>query len=191
MRATEELKQEHRVIEKVLRSLFAASTRLQRGEEINPQFFREAIDFIRNFADKCHHGKEEDNLFLAIERQGFPRDGGPTGTMRAEHDEGRAHVRELASALDSYERGDRSREVTARIAAHAMGYVRLLAQHIEKEDNILYVIADDVIPPAEQAQLLQAFADVEQRSVGETGHSEYVKLADRLEEAMQAQGARL
>ncbi|MDA8189522.1 MAG: hemerythrin domain-containing protein, partial [Dehalococcoidales bacterium] len=115
MSATAALKQEHRVIEKMLKVLFAATQRLQAGEDVDPEILRKAVDFIRNFADRCHHGKEEDNLFPAMESRGVPKFGGPIGIMLVEHDEGRRHVRELAAALDKYEAGDRSPAVKSSI----------------------------------------------------------------------------
>lgn len=191
MRPTEELKQEHRVIERMLRTLIVASKRVQNGGEVDPQVFHKSVDFIRNFADKCHHGKEESNLFPAIEKQGFPREGGPIGMMLVEHDEGRAHVRELASALQKLELGDASPAVKTAISRHALGYARLLAQHIEKEDKILYDIADHAIPPAEQVKLITIFADVEEQTIGRAKHAEYARLAEKLETALEAQGVRL
>ncbi len=190
MRPTEVLKQEHRIIERVCRVLFTASKQMQKGEEVDPQIFAKAIDFIRNFADKSHHGKEEDNLFPAIERQGFPREGGPVGMMLIEHDEGRAHVRGLAEALEKYEKGDRSPQTKVTITGHAIGYAQLLTDHIQKEDNILYDIADHVIPPAEQAELVKKFEEVQERALGPEKYEEYLRLVEELERAVQRQGAR-
>lgn len=190
MRPTEQLKQDHRVIERLLRVLFAASKQMQKGEEVDPQIFRKAIDFVRNFADKCHHGKEEDNLFPAIERQGFPREGGPIGMMLIEHEEGRAHIRALEGALNKYEAGDRSPQTKIDITGHAIGYAQLLTDHIQKEDNILYDIADHVIPDAEQKELVERFEHVEEELLGHGKHEYYIKLVDELERAVQRQGAR-
>ena len=61
MTATEELMTEHRAIERMLAVLESAAGRLEAGERVRPDVFREALDFVRNFADRCHHGKEEEN----------------------------------------------------------------------------------------------------------------------------------
>lgn len=92
MTATEELMTEHRAIERMLAVLDAAGGRLEAGERVRPDLLREAVDFVRNFADRCHHGKEEDNLFPRLEELGVRREGGPLGVMLFEHDEGRAFI---------------------------------------------------------------------------------------------------
>ncbi len=190
MRPTDVLKNEHRIIERMLRILFTASKKMQKGEEVDPQIFLKAVDFVRNFADKCHHGKEEDNLFPAIEKQGFPREGGPIGMMLIEHEEGRAHIRDLETAVKKYEQGDRSPQTKANITGHAIGYAQLLTDHIQKEDTILYDIADHVIPPAEQDRLIKVFDEVEERLMGNGRHEAYLQLVDELEKAVQQTPAR-
>jgi hemerythrin-like domain-containing protein len=70
---------------------------------VRPDLFRQGVDFVRNFADRCHHAKEEENLFPRMEARGVPRDGGPIGVMLFEHEEGRAYVRAIAGAIDDYE----------------------------------------------------------------------------------------
>jgi hypothetical protein len=77
MKATEVLMDEHRVIERVLGALEEAASRLERGVEVDASFFLEATDFIRGFADGCHHQKEEGVLFKAMTAAGMPQDQGP------------------------------------------------------------------------------------------------------------------
>lgn len=191
MSPTEELKQEHRVIEKVLRALIVASKRMQKGEDIDPEIFKKSVDFVRNYADRCHHGKEEENLFPAIERHGYPREGGPVGMMLMEHEEGRNHIRQVAAALEDYEKGARTPQIRTAIFGNAIGYARLLAQHIEKEDNILYQIADSVIPASERAELSGIFREVQERTAGDGKYEAYARVAEELETVLQAAGTRL
>ena len=99
MSATEALmKHKHRVIERMLAVLEAADAKVEAGEELPKRFFSRMTDFIRNFADRCHHGKEEDNLFPAMEKRGIPRQAGPIAVMLTEHDWGRAYVRGMDKA---------------------------------------------------------------------------------------------
>ena len=142
--ATETLKEEHRLIERLLRVLAQAASKVERGEEVSPTDFARALDFIRNFADRCHHGKEEDCLFPALEAHGLPRHAGPVGVMLAEHEEGRGYVRGLAQALEQWQKGDKS--ASRAVAKNARGYAALLANHIPKEDNILYPIGGEHPP---------------------------------------------
>ena len=104
--------------------------------------------FFREFADRCHHGKEEDLLFPALEAQGFPRDAGPTAVMRMEHEQGRAAVRGMAESLAAAAAGDRAGLEhwlhSARI------YIELLRAHIQKEDHCLFGMAEEALPAAAQ-----------------------------------------
>ncbi len=179
MSATEELKTEHRAIERMLAVLEAAAQRLDDSEPVRPGLFREAVDFVRNFADRCHHGKEEDNLFPRMEAAGVPRAGGPLGVMLLEHDQGREYVAAIAGAIDAFEGGDRS--AAGVIAENARGYAGLLRQHIAKEDDVLYPMADRVLSPDDQRELEQRFQEIETSVMGPGVHERYHRLLDDLE----------
>ena len=100
MLATQILMEEHRVIERVLTALQRAADRVAEGARIRPSFFLNAAFFIKNFADGCHHRKEEGVLFVAMQESGIPREGGPVGVMLAEHEQGRAFTREMKDAAE-------------------------------------------------------------------------------------------
>ena len=179
MRATEDLKTEHRAIERMLAVLEAAAQRLDDSEPVRPDLFRDAVDFVRNFADRCHHGKEEENLFPRMEAAGVPRAGGPLAVMLLEHDKGREYVAAIAGAIDAYEGGDRS---AARVIVdNARGYAALLRQHIAKEDSVLFPMADRVLSPDDQQELEQRFEEIETNVMGPGVHERYHRLLDDLE----------
>ncbi len=179
MSVTEDLKTEHRAIERMLAVLEAAAQRLESGQPVRPGLLREAVDFVRNFADRCHHGKEEENLFPRMEAAGVPRAGGPLGVMLLEHDQGREHVAAIANAIDAYEGGDGAAAGT--IAENASRYVGLLRQHIGKEDNVLFPMADRVLSPDDQRELEQRFEEIETEVMGPGVHERYHRLLDDLE----------
>lgn len=179
MLATEVLKQEHRAVERVLRIIERASARLEAGEDVPASVFEDCLDFIRNFVDRCHHGKEEDYLFPALEKMGIPRQGGPVAVMLVEHDEGRGFVRAMVAAVAAYKRGDKA--ARAKLIENARGYASLLAQHIQKEDNILYAMGDQVLSAAKQQELVEAFERIEQERIGPGEHERYHAMIDRLE----------
>ncbi len=182
MVATEALKNDHRIIEKMLNVLEVVSNKIEQGEEVPVDILKKATDFIRNFADSYHHGKEEDLLFKTMEEKGFPREGGPIGMMLIEHDEGRDYVRALAEGIEKYASGDTSAKKT--IVENARNYAGLLAPHIQKEDNILYMMADNIIPEPLQRELLNRFDRVEKEKLGEGRRQYYINLADELEKAI-------
>jgi hemerythrin-like domain-containing protein len=180
MEATTILMDEHRVIERVLHALDIAAHRLLSGEPIKVEFFLSAAEFIQGFADGCHHKKEEGVLFPAMEAHGVPREGGPTGVMLAEHEEGRRLTRTMRAAAERLLAGEASAKEA--LAANARGYVALLRPHIAKEDNVLFPMADRVIPASEHAGVAQEFERVEHEETGEGVHEKYLALAEALEQ---------
>ena len=77
MKPTQILENEHRVIEQVLDCLDKIADRCETDGRLDAESAREAVDFFRNFADRCHHGKEEAELFPLMHARGFPQEGGP------------------------------------------------------------------------------------------------------------------
>ena len=175
-KATELLSDEHRVIERVLAVLEKLTT---RPVEKSLDCWRKALDFFSHFADQCHHFKEEQVLFPAMEERGIPRDGGPIGMMLMEHEEGRDLVRLMLAAIALMEtKNEVAKEI---LIDKAKAYVRLLKEHIQKEDEILFKIADDVIPADQQKALLRSFEEHEAKEIGEGVHEKYLKLVEELE----------
>lgn len=166
------LMDEHRVIERVL----DAVDRMLAEGVIDRGFMLGALDFIRNFADGCHHAKEEDHLFPALERAGVPREGGPIGCMLHEHEQGRSFVAVITSNLDAAASGRMDAIEAVRRAAG--GYVSLLRQHIQKEDNVLFVMAERALDCQRKRELLADFDRTEGATPGK--HERYLALADRL-----------
>ena len=179
MKATDTLMEEHRVIERVLEVLQVGADKLESGEPIRPEFFLDAADFIKGFADGCHHKKEEGVLFPKMEQQGIPSQGGPIGVMLSEHQMGRVYTKSMREGAERLLAGDGTAQ--AEVVKSARNYVELLQQHIFKEDNILFPMANRVIPPAEQEQVWEDFEHVEHEETGEGVHEKYLALAEKLE----------
>ncbi len=168
------LKAEHRVIEQVLDAL----ERLVREVRIDAAPLRDALDFLRNFADGCHHAKEENELFPRLEAAGVPREDGPIGCMLDEHERGRRFIRAMADSLDAAAAGDCS--ARAALCSAADGYVELLRKHIWKEDNVLFAMAERVLGTAERGAVLGGFDRTEQAPTNAGKHARYVAMAETL-----------
>jgi hemerythrin-like domain-containing protein len=180
MRPTELLKEEHAAIKEMLRVLEAACAKLESGEAVNPEHLEQMVEFIRGFADRCHHMKEEDLLFPAMEAAGIPKEGGPIGVMLMEHTMGRDYVRGMSEAIARYKAGEPS--AGAAFAQNARDYIGLLAQHIDKEDNVLYVIADAHLAEESQEKLMEGFEKVETEEMGAGTHEKFHALLHHLKD---------
>ena len=146
---TETLREEHRVILRALGLLETAAGRLAAGRPLPEGWWPEILDWLRAFADRNHHAKEEASLFPAMVKAGVPSAGGPIQVMLEEHERGRALVRAMATD-----------EPAAR-ALLAREYVGLLREHIDKENGILFPLADAVLDDAAQRALRREFEAVE------------------------------
>ena len=141
MQATKQLKEEHKAVKQALKILEKICKKLDKGENVDPKHLDDLLNFLRTFVDKCHHSKEEDVLFPAMEKAGVPNEGGPIGMMLIEHDLGRGFIKGMVEGKD--------------FVKNARDYIALLTDHIEKEEGILYMIADMHIPAEEQKKLLK------------------------------------
>jgi hemerythrin-like domain-containing protein len=145
---TDILRSEHDLILRALTMVSNAALKLERGQAVPDAWWTDAIEWLRSFADVNHHMKEENLLFPALEKAGIPNEGGPIGVMLAEHVEGRGLIATI-------ERGAGAVRVNA-----ARRYVNMLRAHIDKENSVLFVMADGVLDDAAQESLRRSFQAV-------------------------------
>ena len=180
MYATQQLRDEHEGIQMILSVLEHLAGELIAGHAVNLDHLEQILDFLRTFADKCHHGKEEELLFPALKATGMPWEGGPIAVMLAEHDQGRGYIRGMGEALEKMRAGEAAGQSFAK---NALGYVALLRQHIDKEGNILFTMAEHLIPAARHETLAFEFAQLENERVGAGVHERYHQLIHTLRDA--------
>lgn len=185
MKATEILMQEHRLIEQVLDGLEEAAGRLEDGEDIDPGFFIDAAEFVAGFADGSHHRKEEDILFVAMTAKDMPADTGPVAVMLYEHEEGRRLTAGFRGAAEQMKNGDSG--ASLEVIRNAFDYVNLLREHIVKEDNVLFPMAEQVIDEDEMQVVSGEFSRIlaEDEAKGEI--EKYKALADKLHQYLNAE----
>lgn len=141
-------------------------------------FFQKACNFFANFADKYHHGKEEAHLFPMLEERGIPRQGGPIGCMLHDHEQGRSHVHGMEQALTALAQGDASAGKT--LALQALRFCELLRQHIQKENQVLFVVGDQAMSETDKNQLLERFGSAERELLPPGTASHYTMMAEEL-----------
>jgi len=179
--ATALLKEEHDLILRGLAVLEKVAARLADGKPVPPGTVEKLVEFFRNFADRCHHGKEEAMLFPALEAAGLPRHGGPTGGMYTEHDEGRACVRGIAGAAARLAQDPGAAQ---EIVQHARQFIPLLRAHIDKENDVLFIMADSILSPEAQKDLLDRYGQFTEEQAGCRIHDEPTALIRELEAAI-------
>jgi len=154
------------------------SRHIKKGDELNIGHYENIIDFIKGFVDQCHHGKEEEILFPALISHGMSKEEGPIRVMLYEHQVGRNHIRELNNALTEFKNGNK--EAISRIIDTSMNYVLLLRSHIEKENNVLFMMADGILSETEQSGIADAFEKLETEKIGIGKHEKYHELLKEL-----------
>jgi hemerythrin-like domain-containing protein len=177
MKPTEILMQEHRNIERLLNVLEVAVNHLEQGITVPADVFSRTIEFARVFADQCHHGKEEDTLFPAMEKHDVPADAPPISIMLGDHTEGRAYVRAMSEAVADYDNPASKK----KLAANARDYIALLREHIVKEDDVLFPMADMLLSDSEQRALQRQFAELDAARVGAHGPEYQLRVLEALE----------
>ncbi len=132
---------EHVYIKRMLKVIRSASLKFTNNEEVDLDDFNKMIDFVRNYADKHHHEKEEKYLFnKMISEIGTVAEKLIKYGMLVEHDFGRLYMQELEIAIEKYKEGNAEAKID--IIANAVGYANLLERHIAKEDEIVYTFAN-------------------------------------------------
>ena len=138
------------------------------------------MDFFKVFVDRCHHGKEEEYLFPKLQERGLPPDKGPIPVMLLEHMGGRNTVKAISEALERVKQGDSS--AAAAVAANLAILDEHLRGHIDKENEVLFPMADKVLTAEDQQFLVAAFEKHEAEEIGVGVHEKYHQLAHELAE---------
>ena len=176
--ATQILRDEHDKILEMLGCLEVLVQRLAAGELFAVETLNDLTEFFVLFADRSHHGKEEDLLFPLMEQKGVPRERGPLGCVLGEHDEGRAFVRRMKQNMKESACGNEAAR-RAWIAA-VRGYAQLLRNHISKENEILFQLAENILSSEEQAELAVRFAQVQTQKLDQATLSKLERIAQEL-----------
>ncbi len=181
MKCTEQLSRDHRAILKALEILRTTALGWRLKYAGAQEDCAALLGFLRIFADRCHHGKEEKALFPKLMQAGMAVEGGPLGVMLYEHDRGRELVRNMAQALDDAHADD--------FELYAGRYAQLLEDHIAKEDNILFVKAEDILSAEDDEAILRQFDEIE-HEMGEDTHERFHRMLSTLAGRYQVVAAR-
>jgi hemerythrin-like domain-containing protein len=179
MRATQQLKDEHEGVKVMLSILEQVCHKLTANGDLNKEHFEGILEFLKIFVDQCHHGKEEVWLFPALIASGIPKDG-PIAVMLHEHEVGRNYVRAMSESFSRYTTGDLAS--SKDIIQNIQNYVSLLRDHIDKENNVLFVMADNRLSEEKQDELVECFERIEVERIGVGKHEQFHGLLKTLSE---------
>ncbi len=180
VKALEDLKHEHRLIERVLAVLERATQQLERGEEVAPDTLAQALTFVRGFADGCHHAKEEHALFPVLASKSPTIEDGPVRVLTADHEAGRKLMRDLERGIEAMRQGRPEGAFEARKALTT--YTHMLRRHIAKEEEILFPLSEGLLTSEDAKKLEEQFERVEEEA-GAGAHERYEALVRDLEGA--------
>jgi len=159
MTPTQVMEAEHRLIETVVKALGGVAAATEKGQRGDDAMLATAVEFLRVYADKLHHGKEETLFFPMLVKRGVPPQGCPIGGLNHEHEKGRALVRALAEQAPVYAQGKPGAK--EGLLETLRGILDLYQNHIWKEDAMVFPMADKVLTAADQAELTEKFAEVD------------------------------
>lgn len=147
---------EHRLIERMIRLLSGQLSSIRSGAIPEQDHLRAAVDFMRNYADRCHHGKEEGILFRELKSKPLSSEHQKMmGELIEEHVRARAMVAELDDALSRFCGGDYGTLI--RISGVLEALIKLYPCHIEKEDKGFFLPSMEYFTEEEKDWMLRAF----------------------------------
>lgn len=169
------LAREHRLIERALDVLSRICDESRRPEGLNAADTIQLIQFLRDFADRTHHLKEEQILFPAIETKAFF----PGCGLVTEHQLGRERVRRMADAVEPSSRGDAESLRVFRQQARSL--IAMLREHIVKEDDCLANVVHRTFSAEDCERLTREFDEMERREIGERAFERFAAIVVALE----------
>jgi len=180
MNCIELMVDEHKNIKRMLTVIRKYCRRILNGENIQYEVFYKIIDFIRNYADRHHHGKEEQLLFTRMmEELGTTAEKLIKYGVNVEHDLGRLYVQDLEDAVNRVLDGDMDARLD--VIANAVSYTHLLNRHIEKEDGVVYKYAQNKLSKETMNRLEQECLTFERMAKEDKIQEKYLALLSELE----------
>jgi hemerythrin-like domain-containing protein len=158
-KAIADLMNEHDTIQSAIQLLERMMVALENAPSVDAQDLHQFLAFLKEFVDKCHHGKEEVFLFPAMIEAGIRDHGGPVGVLLSEHARGRQLIRDMQAAIEPAL--DR-----ARLAQAAREYGSLLKNHIHKENRVMFPMAERSLAAAQLEKVFAGFAELEEKAIG-------------------------
>jgi hemerythrin-like domain-containing protein len=176
---TEILEDEHRLIIRVVNSLNIFAQTMEDGWEIEEEVFSDLIEFMRIFAEKWHHAKEEEALFPLLIKRGVPATGCPLAQLTLEHKKANNFVSEIVKFMELLRKGDP--DARTKVIQGLRDLSSYYVNHIWNEDNMLFPMANRILKDDDQQMLLREFSHIDKKH-GKPLHDHLENFAKRIEE---------
>ena len=175
--STASLRRDHDLIEKVIKAMESTIQLLNDGKQIPESILLPVIDFSKNFTDVCHHSKEENSLFPALEQAGMPRNMGPIAMMLMDHERSREIGKEMENSAKDYI----SSGISTKLISDMQQYVEHITEHLWKENNRLFMMAEARLQYVSK-KVDKELNEIEESKLKETGKTRehYEQLAETL-----------
>ena len=175
--STASLRRDHDLIEKVIKAMESTLQLLNDGKQIPESILLPVIDFSKNFTDVCHHSKEENSLFPALEQAGMPRNMGPIAMMLMDHERSREIGKEMENSAKDYISSGNSK----KLISDMQQYVEHITEHLWKENNRLFMMAEARLQYVSK-KVDKELNEIEELKLKETGKTRehYEQLAETL-----------
>ena len=165
------LMREHRLIERMIRIMNTKLENIKKENKADPLFIDTAVDFIRTYADRCHHGKEEDILFRDLGKRSISAEHKRImDELIKEHAMGRNNVKKLFDAKEKYVQGDK--KILNDIISNMEILVKFYPKHIEKEDKHFFIPCMDYFTGPERDVMLNEMWEFDKNMI----HDKYTKV---------------
>ena len=183
--STASLRRDHDLIEKVIKAMESTIQLLNDGKQIPESILLPVIDFSKNFTDVCHHSKEENSLFPALEQAGMPRNMGPIAMMLIDHERSREIGKEMENSAKDYILSGNS----TKLISDMQQYVEHITEHLWKENNRLFMMAEARLQYVAK-KVDKELNDIEELKLKETGKTRehYEQLAETLTQDVSQHG---
>jgi hemerythrin-like domain-containing protein len=167
---------EHRLIERMISLIDTEAKKVEKTGAVDPSFIAMAVDFIRFYADRTHHGKEEEILFRDLSKKKLSgTDARLMNDLIQEHMVGRTTTAELVRAADAYQKGDKT--ALALVVSNLKKIAAFYPPHIAKEDKAFFPACMAYLTEAEQQAMLTEFRDFDRKVI----HAKYESVVESLE----------
>ncbi len=180
MKSTEILREEHLLINRMIKVVEAGLEQIHKGVAVSRDFLRDVAEFFCEFADKYHFAKEEGKLFEEMELAGVFTRQLPIESIRHDHHVGRAYINRISRLAQNC--SSQKKEDCRELIADLKGFIAHIQQHSRREERVLYPLSDALIPPHRDEKVLEYFRQVDKKFPGY--REKYSNMVEKLEREM-------